>query len=53
MDSDAWKTLFIDYAELVKSGKININDQSSSRGYDPGFAGGKSALGIGQQWTLY
>ncbi|WP_186786185.1 ABC transporter substrate-binding protein [Paenibacillus agilis] len=52
MDSDAWKTLFFDYAELVKSGKINVNDQNANGGYDPGFAGGKSALGIGQQWTI-
>ncbi|MBD8500237.1 ABC transporter substrate-binding protein [Paenibacillus arenosi] len=52
MDSEAWKVLFLDYAELVKSGKINMNDQSPNRAYDPGFAAGKSALGIGQQWMI-
>ncbi|WP_169449353.1 ABC transporter substrate-binding protein [Paenibacillus assamensis] len=51
MDSEAWKTLFFNYAELVKDKKINYFDRSSNE-MQPGFYNGKAAMMIGQSWSI-
>ncbi|MBD8500234.1 ABC transporter substrate-binding protein [Paenibacillus arenosi] len=52
MDSEAWKTLFIQYAELVKDKKTNFIAPDRQDGYANGFLEGKSAMLIADLWMM-
>ncbi|TVX87164.1 ABC transporter substrate-binding protein [Paenibacillus agilis] len=51
MDSEAWKTLFFNYAELAKEKKINYYDRASNV-FGSGFYDGKAAMMIGEEWAI-
>ncbi|MBD8500236.1 ABC transporter substrate-binding protein [Paenibacillus arenosi] len=51
MDSEAWKTLFFKYAELVKGKKLNYYERASNV-FGPGFYDGKAAMMIGEEWSI-
>ncbi|TVX87162.1 ABC transporter substrate-binding protein [Paenibacillus agilis] len=52
MNSEAWKKLFIQYAELVKDKKTNFIEPDKQDGYAHGFLEGKSAMLIADLWMM-
>ncbi|TVX87161.1 ABC transporter substrate-binding protein [Paenibacillus agilis] len=52
MDSEAWKSIFVSYAELVKEGKTNLIKPTSDMRPGQGFAQGKAAMTIGSLFMI-
>ncbi|MBD8500240.1 ABC transporter substrate-binding protein [Paenibacillus arenosi] len=53
MDSEAWRTLFTKYADLMKNKKVNVQDDNNYMGYGQGgFPAGKAAMSISYYWMF-